>query len=370
MKKYEVAVYYFPQWHPEPDAANKRQRDPNWTEWDVLKCAKPRFPGHQQPKVPLWGYTDEAQPSVMEQKIDAAADHGVDVFLFDWYWADGGTILRRCLDEGYLGAKNNDRVKFALMWCNHDLGSLGLGAVKIETFRAMCDEMIKDYFHLPQYWRVDGKPYFSIYQMFSFLETCGDDAECAKKELDLLRQKARDAGIGEIHINAVDYGVRQIPQKFCTTKEEKNTLLDYLGVDSVTSYVWIHHTIIPNFPDYPYADYMETALNVEKEKSAYYDIPYHPHASMGWDSSPRTDQSKPFAQGVYPNSPVLVDNTPELFREALIKLKAQLDAGMHKAPIITINSWNEWGEGSYIEPDTINGFGYLEAIRDVFGAEE
>ncbi|WP_214626814.1 glycoside hydrolase family 99-like domain-containing protein [Paenibacillus agaridevorans] len=38
-------------------------------------------------------------------------------------------------------------------------------------------------------------------------------------------------------------------------------------------------------------------------------------------------------------------------------------------PIVTINSWNEWTEGSYIEPDTINGMGYLEAIRTVFKPE-
>ncbi|MGO8902351.1 MAG: glycoside hydrolase family 99-like domain-containing protein [Isosphaeraceae bacterium] len=35
--------------------------------------------------------------------------------------------------------------------------------------------------------------------------------------------------------------------------------------------------------------------------------------------------------------------------------------------VLTVNSWNEWTEGSYIEPDTVHGTKYLEAIRDVFG---
>jgi hypothetical protein len=30
---------------------------------------------------------------------------------------------------------------------------------------------------------------------------------------------------------------------------------------------------------------------------------------------------------------------------------------------------NEWTEGSYLEPDVVNGMKYLEAVRDVFGAK-
>jgi hypothetical protein len=33
---------------------------------------------------------------------------------------------------------------------------------------------------------------------------------------------------------------------------------------------------------------------------------------------------------------------------------------------VTINAWNEWTEGSYLEPDTVHGLKYLEAVRDVF----
>mgnify|MGYP003340779711 FL=1 len=77
-KEFTVGVYYFGNYHPG-DPRNEAQKGRGWTEWELVKAAKPRFPGHQQPKVPLWGYEDESDPKVMERKIAAAADHGVDV---------------------------------------------------------------------------------------------------------------------------------------------------------------------------------------------------------------------------------------------------------------------------------------------------
>jgi hypothetical protein len=73
-----------------------------------------------QPRVPLWGHTDESQPAEMARKIDAAADHGIDALIFDWYFYDDGPFLERPIDDGFLKAKNNGRLKFAFMWANHD----------------------------------------------------------------------------------------------------------------------------------------------------------------------------------------------------------------------------------------------------------
>lgn len=91
-KPYEVAVYYFPNYHV--DKRNEAWHGEGWTEWELVKRATPRFEGHDLPKVPLWGYTDEADPVDMAQKIDAAADHGVDTFIFDWYWYEGRSVSR------------------------------------------------------------------------------------------------------------------------------------------------------------------------------------------------------------------------------------------------------------------------------------
>jgi hypothetical protein len=80
-----VVSYYFGNYHPG-DPRNAKTKGATWSEWELVRNAKPRFPGHQQPHVPWWGYQDESDPAVMANKINAAADHGISAFIFDWYY--------------------------------------------------------------------------------------------------------------------------------------------------------------------------------------------------------------------------------------------------------------------------------------------
>ena len=174
-RRYEVAAYYFPGYHPDPRC--DRWHGTGWTEWELVKRAEARFPGHDQPKTPLWGYEDESEPEAMARKIDAAADHGLTAFLFDWYWYDNSPFLNGALDRGYLGAHNNDRLKFALMWANHDWVDihpavrngpprvLVPGAQPRAHFEAATDHIVERYLRHPSYWRLDGRAYFSFYEL-------------------------------------------------------------------------------------------------------------------------------------------------------------------------------------------------------------
>ena len=85
-----MASYYFGNYHPG-DPRNTKNKGPDWSEWELVKAAKPRFPGHQQPRVPLWGYGDESDPKVMEQKIAAAADPPV-VVTVDYIVEEGLSV--------------------------------------------------------------------------------------------------------------------------------------------------------------------------------------------------------------------------------------------------------------------------------------
>ena len=89
-----VAAYYFPNYHPSDTRMNALKGE-GWSEWELIKAATPRFEDHRQPKIPAWGYSDESDPAVMARKIDAAADHHIDVFIFDWYWDNQGIYWER-----------------------------------------------------------------------------------------------------------------------------------------------------------------------------------------------------------------------------------------------------------------------------------
>jgi len=371
---YEIAAYYFPNYHE--DRSNGERHGKGWTEWELVKRATPRFPGHQQPKVPLWGYEDEADPAVMARKIDAAAEHGITSFLFDWYWYKEGPFLHRALEEGFLRAQNNDRLSFALMWANHDWedlhpakrnpphAKLSQGAISREDFVQATDHMIQHYFSHPSYLRVNGGLYLSIYELMSLIKGFGGSLETTRDILQDLRRRVREAGLGELHLNAVVWGIQALPS------EEKiadvNGYMERLGFDSVTSYIWVHHQPMPDFPATDYAAFREVNQGDFTKFTEEYRVPYFPNVTMGWDPSPRTVQSEVYDEVGYPYTPVLVDNTPDEFRKALKAVKRFLDSASTVPKLFTINAWNEWTEGSYLEPDTVNGMGYLNAIKEVF----
>jgi hypothetical protein len=369
----QVACYYFPNYHAD-DPRNRLEKGPGWAEWELVKQARPRFPGHHQPNVPLWGYTNEADPQAMAQKIAAAADHGVNAFIFDWYWFDDGPFLQRGLDEGFLGAANNDRLKFSLMWANHDWVDihphrrgtkpklLYPGRVQPATFVTLTDHVIQKYFLHPSYWMIEGKPYFSIYELFRLVESFGGIPQ-TRAALDQFRERAKAAGLPGIHLNAVSWGVKILPGE--TTTRDPAELIAALGFDSVTSYVWIHHARLPT---------MQTDFESVRERYfAYWDdaekrfgVPYYPNVTMGWDSSPRAHQDDEFAAVGYPFMNTISGNTPERFREALRLTRERLANRPPEQAILNINCWNEWTEGSYLEPDTVNGMAYLEAVKAIF----
>ena len=372
-----VASYYFPNYHPN-DPRNMRQKGGPWCEWELVKNAKPRFEGHKQPKVPLWGYGDESDPEVMAMKIDAAANHGIDAFIFDWYYYEDGPFLNRCLDEGYLQAANRERVKFSLMWANHDWidifpyrrdterNVLYPGVVSPEGFERIGRHVIRDYFLQPSYWRIDGKPYFSFYDLTKLMASFGSLGE-TRAALDRFRAMAREAGLPGLHLNAVVWGRAILPGEGKVA--EPRELVRDLGFDSVTSYVWVHHAPL-NEQQTDYNEVRDQYLAYWDRAEEMFDVPYFPNVTMGWDPSPRCFQEDEFGNFGYPFTNTIAGNTPERFREALEITRDRLLKRGNGPRIFNINCWNEWTEGSYLEPDAVNKMAYLEAVAEVFGISE
>ena len=376
-KEYEIGVYYFPGYHA--DARVSQWHGPNWTEWALLRAARPRFNGHQQPKVPLWGYEDESLPGVMNKKASTAAAHGISHFIFDWYHYDGKPFLNHALDNGFLKIKGGAPIKFALMWANHDWlniqpASLAdshplllSGLVDRKGFDKIAIHVIEKYFRSPHYWTIEGCPYFSIYDLPNLIKGIGGVAQL-RDALSSFRKRVKQAGFRGLHLNLVHWQNTIVGSHNGVAKTAET--IKRLEFDSVSSYVWIHH--YPGkryeFPQTSYLDVLDYNANYWRKTSREFGIPYFPNVTMGWDASPRCVQTDAFEHRGYPFMPTLKGNTPANFRRALLLAKRHVDSLQLPSRHFSLNAWNEWTEGSYLEPDERNGFAYLEAIRDVFGS--
>ena len=89
-KPVEVMCVYYPHWHRYPKGDEWFGAE-KWKEgeWEFVKTAKPRFPGHKQPMRPMPGYLNGKDPKDVETEIALAANAGIDVFLYDYYYYDG-----------------------------------------------------------------------------------------------------------------------------------------------------------------------------------------------------------------------------------------------------------------------------------------
>lgn len=356
--KVDVAAYIWPSCHHD-----ERFGDMLWPEgngeWEVIQKGTPRFEGHYQPKRPLWGYEHDDDPKVFERWIDAATDHGVNVFIFDWYWYDDGPFLESALNNGFLKAPNNQKMKFYIMWANHnvrrsywnvhkfegDNSLLWDAAVDVHNFEIIVDRVIQNYFKQPNYYTIDGQPVFSIFSLDNFIKGLGG-MEKAANALDYFREETRKAGFPGLHIQLIAWG---------SPDEEIKERIEVLGINSVTKYNW-GWTGEQN-----YVEWGSREIDNRESWDSALSIPYFPNASIGWDDTPR-----------FPNKDkediVYYHRNPQTFANYLHKAKQYCEERPEQPGLITIFAWNEWVEGAYLLPDMRYGFDYLKAVERVMKA--
>jgi len=356
----QIAAIYFPSWHD--DARRSARHGAGFTEWELIKAGKPRFDGHRQPLVPVLGYRDESAPAAMRQSCDLARNAGIDAFVWDWYWYDGEDFLNRPLNETFMNLPDPG-VKFALMWANHDwvdvfpatVGKepefIWKGAIDHAEFVRMTDIVIERYFRHPQYWRVNDRAWFTVFRVNELVKGLGG-LENTRGALADFRNRARAAGVGELHLNAMEGYAEFSPEQ-----------LAGLGLDSLGDYGWCQQWASP-YPTDLVVDYAQWRANGEQrwhDERARQIVQVLPTVAMGWDSSTRVRQEDTIELSVWPYWPVVVNNTPESFGEAVGDAIAftQESDGDH---VVVINAWNEWTEGSYLEPEARTGDAHLRAL--------
>lgn len=364
----EVAAIFFPGYHR--DMHYDSWFGWNWNEWDLLTTAPERFPGQHRLQ-PVWGPFDEADPKWMEKQIDTAWNHGIDIFIFDWYWYSGVKILNRPVDEGFQKARNRNKMKYALMWANHDWQDLFPAPYgskprmllpqrhSPEDFERVMNDCIRLHFRQRNYWRVGGGCYFSFFQPELFIKEMGGP-EKAHEVLDRARRQVNEAGLGSVHFAAFAWMPDNLAQ------------LQAAGFDSLTSYnmCWSGKAGLPKQPFDEYGDVVQAHpgfwASMDTGK-----LPYMPVVTVGWNTTARWAYDTPFPPDSkeYPYSPVVVNNTPEKFGELCRMARKQFESGKLPAPAVLINAWNEWTEGSAILPEKKYGMGYLDQVLDVFHPE-
>lgn len=376
-----VACYVYPQWHPSP--INERLYGPGWTEYTFARGARPWFPGHQQPRTPLLGELNEREPATWETYNDLASQHGVDVYIFDWYWFDR-PVLHEALEEGYLCSPNRDKVGFAVMWTNHPwaiwfqtagvqptdqwlaVWANELGAWEpthpaperaVDVWRSLT-YIIARYFHEPGYWHLDGLPVLVLWDLSLLLSTFGEEG--TRQLLDDLRDFARKLGHPGIHFHAICQEVGMVIAKH---------KIAAVGIDSYGLYNSIAQAVGGRPQEEDILDFQVLAADVVTKVWPEFDqllpLPHFPCVSPGCDDTPRhvmPNRPEQPRRKSWPATVVSINDTPETF-EALVRAAvAYLNQHPETPPVMTIGCWNEWTEGHYLLPDTRYGFGTLRAL--------
>ena len=359
-KEYIVAAYIWPSCHDDAMAREVLWPDGEG-EWEVIKKGNPRFEGHYQPRRPLWGFEHDNDPVVVEKWINTALEHGVNTFVYDWYWYDGKPFLESALNDGFLKAPSNEKMNFYIMWANHnvkrnywnyhrygdDTSLLWAGGVDRANFEIIVDRVINQYFKLPNYLKIDGCPVFSIFSLGELMNGLGGE-EQAREALAYFREKVREAGFPGLHIQGMSGG----PSNPSPEKLDKIVYrVKNLGLDSFALYNMGGFNV-------DYLVHCENAKLIRESLDRDLDVPVFPCVSISWDDTPRFPHKGEEHVTRY-------NGTPENFAKALRLAKKYADEHPEQLPMISINAWNEWVEGSYLLPDEVNGFGYLEAVKAV-----
>ena len=370
-KKIEVASIYYPHWHAYPKGDEWFHK--GFNEWEFVKDAKKRVSAQKIPLRPLYGFLDGKNPTDVAKEIDLASNAGIDVFLFDWYWHGGEMTMQESLEQGFLRAPNRKKMKFGLIWHYDDLedsfrddpSAPKRALMKLprttEDFLANI-RYSKKFFHEPNHWMRDGKPFFSIYNATQFVKDMGG-AEKTRKLLDEARKIAIEDGLAGIYFQGMS------PQD-----EPDAKTLSEAGFDCVGNYA---------------LDACPAALECEKNGTFTFDysamfpwhyecwkrfsstatVPYVPVVTAGRDTTMRCRNEEPFPWRTvrYPYSYICLYNTPNKFQSLLEAAKKHVEADPKSPGAILIYGWNEYTEGGYIAPNNVDADGFLRAVASAFG---
>lgn len=352
----QAIAFYLPQFHPIPE--NDKWWGKGFTEWTNVGKAKALFKGHDQPKVPAdLGYYDLRLPESRIAQAELAKNYGIDGFCYYHYWfGDGRQLLERPFNE--VLASGEPDFPFMLCWANESWHSKfwsdgGVYSKKLLIEQKYDDEAghITHFMHLlkafkdPRYIKIDEKPVFMIYRPLEFSNI--------KSFIKLWNQLAQENGLQGIYFIAQTQNIaNEYDEILKLDFNAINVIRLSSGIRSLSTIkrglLKLKRIVKPSPLKRDYAkDYLMLTGKEDYLKNVI------PTVIPNWDHTPRSGNG-----GL-----VFINSNPNTFAKHLRQVFEILIKKENK--IVFIKSWNEWGEGNYMEPDLKYGRGYLEQFKRV-----
>lgn len=378
--KARIIALYLPQFHPIPE--NDLWWGPGFTEWTNVAKAKPLFRGHQQPRIPAdLGFYDLRLEETRIQQAQLAKEAGIEGFCYYHYWFGGKQLLERPFNEVVQSGKPD--FPFCLCWANHSWSNktwnrksnLQPNSMLMEQIYPGKEDDINHFMKLlpafrdPRYMRIDGKPIFVLYEPMHHPKV--------KEWIEIWRELAHKHGLGGLYLIGMTPNTlmnKKSPSgrfSISTPNLESSAQLYQdifdMGFDAVNSIgkrrgemlshgkyidlakMFLSKSGIPVTNKYDYSRTVQGYFAPEDTWERVY-----PTILPQWDRTPRVGNF----DGIYVNA------TPQAFQKHIEQAISIISHKPEEHRILFLKSWNEWGEGNYVEPDTLYGHGWLDAIRN------
>jgi hypothetical protein len=391
-KKARVIAFYLPQYHPTPE--NDKFWGKGFTEWTNTAKAKPLFKGHHQPHIPAdLGFYDLRMPEIREEQAKLAREAGIEGFCYWHYWFGNG---KQFLQEIFADVVESGKpdFPFCVGWANHSWNNKNWVNtpsrqkdyyIAEQTYPGMEDHKAHFYsllkaFKDQRYLRVDGKLLFYIFAPL--------DIPYVKEFIRLWQDLAKKEGLSGFYFIALHENgwvadmsdtVKILRENWKHQKlslfvdaKDKFSQIFQLGFDGINSrglhiahyrYNSIFVSLIKNIYrrlmlrlfDWTLVqkyDYKRVSMKMYTDEDRNMNI--FPTIIPNWDRSPRAGN----------RAIIWYNYKPEYFKMQVQKALELIKDKPMDHRILFLMSWNEWGEGNYMEPDLEYGHGYLDALRE------
>ena len=346
----KALAFYLPQFHTFPE--NDMWWGKGFTEWVNVRSGDVRFAGHYQPRIPHSdiGYYCLDDIAVLRQQAILAKRHGIYGFCFYYYWFSGKRLMEKPVDM--LLEHTEIDLPFCLCWANENWTRAWDGQSKNiligQEYSDDDDQLfmrdIKKYIDDSRYIRINGKPLILVYNP-------GQIPDC-HRSFKAWRKAAQEIGLGEILIwtcQTANNTASLLKIEDCIDAEVEfpphNLWMESFAVRGVdvggkSAFLYNYQCIV---------NYIAKRL----KRNDVTKVPIHRGCMMAWDNAARRKDGW-FTYYAF--------SLRSLYRWVLAIADRTRKDFPPEEQFMFINAWNEWGEGTYLEPDEKYGYANINTV--------